>query len=92
MSTRLADEEFFDEMWEELEARVGVIMDDFQEKQVQLGRLYFEKMKESLDMLRDENIILESERNPQFRSRVEEAVTKASDDLALMLENVVDAS
>jgi hypothetical protein len=92
MKRRLADNTIFDEMQEELEERLGIIIDGFQEKQTHLGLLYFEKMTESLDMLRDENIILESERNPEFRGRVEEVVTKARDDLALILENVVEAS
>lgn len=88
MDGRLADDEIFNEMQEELEERLGMVIEDLQEKQSQLGCLYLEKMTESLDMLRDENIILESERNPEFRSRVEEAVKKARDDLALILEQV----
>jgi hypothetical protein len=92
MKMRLADDTVFDEMQEELEERLCMIVEDFKRKQALLGRRYFAKMTESLDMLRDENIILESERNPEFRSRVEEAVMKARDDLALILENVVEAS
>lgn len=60
----------------QLKTRFKLIADDLKEKQASIQTRYFEAVKENLDMLRDKNIIRESESDPAFRKRVEDQVCR----------------
>lgn len=80
ISQRLGTEDIFDEMQERLRTRLRLIVDDLEERlaTIRVGRL--QAVQGTLDMLRDENVILESESDPTFRKRVEDQLrrTKAA--------------
>jgi hypothetical protein len=73
---RLQSEDIFIEMQAKLKDRFNDIADDLREKQASIQIRRFEALKENLDMLRDENIIRESESDSTFRKRVEEQVCR----------------
>jgi len=85
INRRLRGEDIFVEMEKQLKARFKDIAAELNTHQMDAARAHFQVIKENLDMLRDDNVILESESDPEFRMRVDEAVHRAKADLDRIL-------
>lgn len=74
INRRLSGEDIFDEMEEQLRVHFRKVVAEVKSKQVEAARTHFREIKENLDMLRDDNVILEAESDPEFRMKVDEEV------------------
>jgi len=90
ISRRLRGEDIFTEMEKQLREHFNAIAEDLLRQQTEATRAHFRAIKENLDMLRDENVILEAERDPEFRTRVDEEVRRVKDQLDLLLADVLN--
>ena len=90
ISWRLRGEAIFTEMELQLKGRLNAIAGDLRRQQTEATGAHFRAIKENLDMLRDENVILEAERDPEFRTRVDEEVRKVRDRLDMLLADVLN--
>ncbi|KAH7324284.1 hypothetical protein B0I35DRAFT_348511 [Stachybotrys elegans] len=62
--------------------------DSFQQTLSDVAQAHLESVRLTLNMVRDENVILESEKDPQFRDRVEAGVRAAKVEIAGILTSV----
>lgn len=85
VNRRLHGEDVFTEMEMQLKGHFNTIAEDLMKQQMEATRAHFRAMKENLDMLRDENVVLESESDPEFRTRVDEEVRTVKDRLDRLL-------
>jgi hypothetical protein len=85
---RLDDETIFNEMEMQLRARFNQIAEDVDSQRNIATKTHFQAIKRNLDMLRDENIILEAESDPQFRTRVDEHVQRVRGQLEQLLAGI----
>lgn len=76
INRRLRGEDIFTEMEQQLKACFKAIAAELRMSQMEAARAHFQVIKENLDMLRDDNVILESESDPEFRMRVDEEVRR----------------
>lgn len=81
INRRLRGGDVFAEMKLQLKGHFNTIADELEERQMQARRTHFRAIKENLDMLRDENVVLEAERDPEFRTKVDEEVRRVKDRL-----------
>lgn len=79
INRRLGSDDIFIEMQRQLKTRLKDVLKEFKDRQSEVAREHFETIKENLDMLRDDNVILEGENHPEFRNRVEEEVRRVKD-------------
>ncbi len=69
----------------QLKAQFKTMAEEFKNKQDHAARTHFQVIKENLDMLRDDNVILEAESDPEFRRKVDEEVRRVKDLLDRLL-------
>ena len=88
INRRLHGEDIFCEMEAQLRACFNAISGDFRQRQMEAARAHFQVIRNNLDMLRDENIILEAESDVEFRMRVDEEVLRVRARLDSLLANL----
>lgn len=85
MHRRLHGGDIFTEMEMKLKAHFNIIADELEERQTQATRTHFLAIKESLDMMRGENMLSEAERDPEFRAKVDQEVRRVKDRLGRLV-------
>ena len=71
------DPNLFNNIQEKLEAQFQTLTRDAEEKVQGANKKHFLAVRTALDTLRNENAVLEAERNPDFRERMREQVADA---------------
>lgn len=71
------DPDLFNNIQEKLEAQFQRLTRDAEEKVQEANKKHFLAIRTALDTLRNENVVLEAERNPDFRERMREQVADA---------------
>ena len=72
----MADPDLFDNIQEKLETQFQTLTHDVEEKVLQANSRHFLAVRTALDTLRNENVLLEAERYPEFRERMREQVAE----------------
>ncbi|KAB5551088.1 hypothetical protein GE09DRAFT_1174162 [Coniochaeta sp. 2T2.1] len=88
INRRLNGEQIFLDMETQLRARMNAIAEDFRERRMEATRAHFQVIRNNLDMLRDENVILEAESDPEFRMRIDEEVLRVRARLDSLVVNL----
>lgn len=81
MNDALSQENLFENLMTKFRNRYKVLADTLQADMEIAVRTHLDVVRGTLDMIRSENIALESEQDPEFRRRVETAVETAQDDI-----------
>ena len=71
------DPNLFNNIQEKLEAQFQTLTHHVEEKIQDANKTHFLAVRTALDILRNENAVLEAERNPDFRERMREQVADA---------------
>jgi hypothetical protein len=66
----------------------GLQADMFQQMLKDVAQYHLASLKITLDLIRNDNVILESERDPEFRARVEAGVSLAKADMRRLVESL----
>ena len=80
---RFGDEALFKHLYNEFKRRYAETADGFQANMLEQAKAHLDAIRDDMDLLRDENVALESERDPEFREllgyEVENAKTTLRD-------------
>lgn len=71
------DPVLFDNIQERLETQFEALTRDVEEKVQNANKRHFSAVRTALDTLRNENVVLEAERNPHFRENMRKQVADA---------------
>jgi hypothetical protein len=84
----LRGEAIFTEMEIQLKERFRAIVDEFRAQQAERTRAHFLAIKQDFDMLRNDNVILESESDPGFRASVEGELRRVKTELEKVVATI----
>ena len=77
INSKVADPRLFTDLIRQSEGKIRALAFDFQTKIRGIIQVHLTHLEGTLNLVRDENVALESERDPAFRRRVEHAATLA---------------
>lgn len=88
MGNAFGDPGLFEDLMRGFKRRSYELANSLQTDIEQTVRIHLDAVKETLNIIRDENVAMESDRNPEFREAVETQVDAASEQMARVREVV----
>lgn len=89
MNRTLADRELFKKLFADTKSIFKTHGRSFQEEVQAAVALFLKAVKKAFDLVRNENVARESERDPEFRLRVEASVKTSQEQLDGLLDIVL---
>ena len=77
IESKVMDPVLFDHIQRKLEEQFQALTRDVERKVQDANKRHFEAVRTALDTLRNENVVLEAERNPDFRENMRKQVADA---------------
>lgn len=78
----------FGDLLKQFKKAFGLQADMFQQTLKDVAQCHLASLKLTLDLIRMDNVILESEKDPEFRARVEAGVNLAKADMRRLVESL----
>lgn len=92
ISAPLRSEDTFEEIMLEFKKRFHALSAELQEEAQRVVMTHLEVIRGTLDMVRDENVAQESERDSEFRVRVADEVGRVQIEIARIRERALPSS
>ena len=86
----MEDPRLFTDLIRQTKGKVRALSFEFQSRIREIIEGHLSHLESTLNLVRDENVALESERDPAFRCRVEDAATLARAEMRALLQVLAD--